>query len=110
MGNSSQTSTIKCSMQIRWMICLRAIAKTLDGGSVVIIQKTLSVLANTYCNVPGRLGNETYEVDVMWCFPDMSERFSQNLAPDTKKRFTVPDSSLCDYICGSGITSNFPYN
>merc|ERR1712151_1465612 len=87
-----------------------AIAKTLDGGSVVVIQKTLSVLANTYYSVPGRLGNETYEVDVMWSFPDMSERFSQNLAPDTKKRFTVPDSSLCDYICGSGITSNFPYN
>merc|ERR1712187_356413 len=90
-----------------------AIAKTLDGGSVVIIQKTLSVLANTYYNVPGRLGTETYEVDVMRCFPDMSERFSMNLAPDTKKRFTIPDTRLClpcDYICGSRVTSRVPDN
>jgi hypothetical protein len=90
-----------------------AIAKTLDGDSVVIIQNGLSVLANAYYNVPGRLGNEIYDVDVMWCFPDMSERFSQNLAPDTKKKFTVPDTRFClpcDYICGSRITSSFPYN
>jgi len=90
----------------------RAIAKKLDGKSVVVIQKGLNVLPNTYYNVPGKLGNENYQVDVMWCFSDMSERFSQNLAPDTKRRFAVPDPCPypCDAICGSSIKSNFPYN
>merc|ERR1712048_229059 len=90
-----------------------AITKTLDGKPVVLMQKKLDVLSNTYYNVPGNLGSENYEIDIMWCFPDMSERFSQNLAPDTKRRFALLDPCLCrpcDYICGSAINSSFPYN
>jgi hypothetical protein len=77
---------------------------------VIVHMTNMRVQGNKSYNVPAVVHGRSYEVDVLWCFPDMSSNFRANLPPCTQAKLNVPKCCRpCPQITGSVINAGFPY-
>lgn len=81
-----------------------------EQESVIVHMRNVRVQGNKSYNVPAKVDGKKYEVDVLWCFPDMSSNFKDNLPPDTQAKLNVPTCcNPCSCMSGSVINAGFPY-